>query len=362
MIQVRRYVAPSYAEALIHAKRELGSEAVIVDTRKVETGGFLGFFRRSATELTVAIDTSQTSTTGVQSADTLSRSLVAGVERELSALRTAITEMAGRRSGSEPHTLAGLTGVRREACLQLINLGVAESSAVQLVLGLREGESQAALVLELTRKLGPAGGITILPGKRRVVALVGPTGVGKTTTLAKLAAQFTLEQNLKVGLITADTFRIAAVEQLRTYASILGLPIYPVDTCADIAAALKATNDCDLVLADTGGRSHRDKERMQELRDILAILRPDETHLVISLTANLRDVLEAVEAYTPLGADRLTFTKLDEATAPGMLFTVPIHCGLPVSYITCGQSVPDDIRLPDHTEITSILAGGLSHG
>jgi flagellar biosynthesis protein FlhF len=272
-------------------------------------------------------------------------------------LKQALSRMAER--GMSPAAAIHLRGFGRKVYEDLVARGVDETAAQDI--GQRvtaEGDAgQEAVRKELERLMGPGTPITVQKGQRKVVALIGPTGVGKTTTLAKLAAQFTLERGLKVAMLTSDTFRIAAIEQLRTYAEILGVPMHAVDTPADVAKALQETASCDLVLVDTGGRNHKDAQRMQELRDLLAVLRPDETHLVFSLTANPRDAFEALDYYLPMGVNRLIFTKLDEASAPGLLLNVRMRCNQPVGYVTVGQSVPDDLLPADRADFSKILLG-----
>ena len=359
MMQVRRYVAPSYTEALIRAKNELGTEAIIVDSRKVNVGGFMGLFQRPATELTVAIDLPSRPVPMAPPLAVHTEPSVNWLEREMASLRAAVMQLTERHAQGGD-TGSGLRGARQKAYEALTSHGVDGPVALEIAGRLAEdaADPQAALADEVVRLLGPAQPIQVTPGRRRVVALVGPTGVGKTTTLAKLAAQFTLERGLKVGLITADTFRIAAIEQLRTYADILGIPLHAVDTPAEMATALRETADCELVLADTAGRSHRDPSRVQELRETLAVLRPDETHLVLSLTAHPREAVEVLECYLPLGISKLALTKLDEVCSPSLILSLRMHSDLPLSYVTCGQSVPDDIVAADRAGIGHILTGG----
>lgn len=373
MMQVKRYVAPTFAEALIAAKAELGAEAMIVESKKVHIGGIFGFFRRTVTELTMAVDqpTGQQAR-AAQPAVSVARPVTPAapvveppvatvnlsvLEREMAAMKAMVARLAER--SLSPATVTQLRGYGRRVFEDLVARGVDETAALDI--GQRVGNENDsgpdALRRELSRIMGPAAPIDVRHGERKIVALIGPTGVGKTTTLAKLAAQFTLERGLRVALITSDTFRIAAIEQLRTYADILGVPLYAVDSPADAAHAMQETSRCDLVLVDTGGRNHRDAQRMQELRDLLAVLRPDETHLVFSLTANPKDAFEALDYYLPMGVNRLTFTKLDEASSPGILLNLRMRCNHPVGYLTVGQSVPDDLVPADRADFTKILLG-----
>lgn len=181
-------------------------------------------------------------------------------------------------------------------------------------------------------------------GRPRTIALVGPTGVGKTTTVAKLAATFKLKQNKKVGLITADTYRIAAVEQLRTYAGIIGLPLEVVSGPEELTAALDRMADMDVILIDTAGRSQRNADRLDELAKLVETAQPHETHLVLSSTVSQRVLLEIVERFDQIKTDRLIFTKLDEAVTCGVLLNVAQKVNKPLSYITTGQEVPHQIE------------------
>lgn len=432
MMQVKKYMAPTYAEALILAKNELGTDAVIVDSRKVRVGGLFGLFGREMTELTVAADaqpapyrgprpsaparpaaarpaeagtarpaaaavrpkdvgTTRPSEGAVRPADASPARTdaaarpadpspsrpeaaaaeaaapqgalpggpveLAGLRREMADLKQAVTRLVETRP--DPAALMELKGYGRRVYEQLLDAGVEEGLALSVSrkVGTHATKGRALLRAELARVMGPGAPVQVEQGRRRVVALIGPTGVGKTTTLAKLAAHFSLERGLKVGLITADTFRIAAVDQLRTYADILSLPLYTVERPADVAQALEKTGDADLVLIDTGGRSHKDEERMAELQELLAVAQPDETHLVVSLNTHPKDAHRMLDRYLPLGVNRFIFTKIDETSAPGLLLNIRLRSDLPVSYISTGQSVPDDLTPADTVDYSKLFMG-----
>jgi flagellar biosynthesis protein FlhF len=191
------------------------------------------------------------------------------------------------------------------------------------------------------RAMGP---IAVTPGRRRLAALVGPTGVGKTTTIAKLAAHFRLKQKRNVGLITVDTYRIAAVEQLRTYADIIDLPMQVVSTPREMREAVKRMSGMDLILLDTAGRSPKDDIKIQELKAFLAEAAADEVHLVLSSVASARVLEHTAERFAAVGTTAIIFTKLDEAASFGNLFSAVRSSRLPLSYLTNGQNVPDDIE------------------
>ena len=203
---------------------------------------------------------------------------------------------------------------------------------------------QARLSRLIESELSIAGPIRIVPDTTRVAALVGPTGVGKTTTIAKLAANYRLREKRSVGLITVDTYRIAAVEQLRTYADIIDLPMEVVSTPREMREAVKRLSGLDLILMDTAGRSPRDEIKLQELKAFLSEASADEVHLVLSGVAGERTLIQTAQRFSVVGTTSLIFTKLDEAGGLGNLLPVLRESGLPLSYLTNGQNVPDDIE------------------
>jgi flagellar biosynthesis protein FlhF len=243
-----------------------------------------------------------------------------------------------------------------ELLAELIDAEVPEATARELTEQLRSRGfaptlDRAALRHELlhllARDVSTTGPIPIVVGQCRVVALVGPTGVGKTTTIAKLAANFRLRDRFRVGLITVDTFRIAAVDQLRTYAEIMDLPMEVVSTPREMRAAVSRLADCDVVLIDTAGRSPHDAVQLQQLKTLLSEAGASDIQLVVSAVASLGHLRQVVANFTPLGATSLIITKLDEATGLGNLLPTLQAARLPVSYLTCGQSVPEDIVVAD---------------
>jgi flagellar biosynthesis protein FlhF len=193
--------------------------------------------------------------------------------------------------------------------------------------------------------------------KCRVVALVGPTGVGKTTTIAKLAANYRLREKLRVGLITVDTYRVAAVEQLRTYADIIDLPMEVVATPREMREAVARMSHLDLVLMDTAGRSPRDEIKIQELKSMLGEAEPDDVHLVLSSTAGAKSLVGTTERFAEVGTTAILLTKLDEANSLGHLVSLVRECRLPISYLTDGQNVPDDIQVAERRRLAYMLLG-----
>ena len=181
--------------------------------------------------------------------------------------------------------------------------------------------------------------------------------MGKTTTIAKLAANFRLREKRRVGLITVDTYRIAAVEQLRTYADIIDLPMEIVATPREMHQAVARMADLDLILMDTAGRSPRDEVKIQELKSMLAEASPDEVHLVLSSVTGASSLAKTAEQFAAVGTTALVLTKLDEAASLGNLLTLLRASRLPLSYLTHGQNVPDDIAAADQQRLARVILG-----
>ncbi|PAF32257.1 flagellar biosynthesis protein FlhF [Paenibacillus sp. 7516] len=199
----------------------------------------------------------------------------------------------------------------------------------------------------------------ILPGTR-IVYVAGPTGVGKTTTIAKLAAEQMFKHHRKVGFITSDTYRISAVEQLRTYASILNVPLEVVQSPGDTQRAISRLQDCDLIFMDTAGRNYRNELLVSELQSLLAPVENSETFLVMSMTSKSADMFEITEHFSKYGLDKIIFTKMDETGTCGPMINLLHHFPLKLAYVTNGQNVPDDLLKPDPASLTKQLLGELA--
>jgi flagellar biosynthesis protein FlhF len=237
---------------------------------------------------------------------------------------------------------------------ELIDFVRSELSANELVDGLL---IKTRLAQWLENEIKVTGPVRTDESGHRLVAVVGPTGVGKTTTIAKLAANYRLRERKRVGLITVDTYRVAAVEQLRTYADIIDLPMEVVATPREMREAVARMSHLDLVLMDTAGRSPRDEVRIQELKSMLAEARPDEVHLVLSTTASANAMAATADRFAEVGTTAITLTKLDEATSLGHLISLIRKCPLPIAYLTDGQNVPDDIQVAVADRLASAMLG-----
>jgi flagellar biosynthesis protein FlhF len=252
--------------------------------------------------------------------------------------------------------------------MQLIENQVAEELAGEIIRSLQkqvrpeqfgQPEVMRERLAEHLEKLLPTTG----PIKRtkasgpHVVALIGPTGVGKTTTIAKLAANLKLREKHRIGLITLDTYRIAAVDQLKKYADIIGSPLRVVGNAEDLVDALCGMQDCDFVLIDTAGRSPNDTMKLNELKALLAVAEPDEVHLVLSTTASEACIQLAISRFSEVRADKIIFTKLDEAAHVGVVLNVVCKVNKSLSYVTTGQDVPDDIEVGRGRRLAQLILG-----
>ncbi len=217
------------------------------------------------------------------------------------------------------------------------------------------------LYQKLILKFGKPEGVKLTENRAKVVFFIGPTGVGKTTTVAKLASYFKIEKKKRVAFLTADTYRIAATEQLKTYADIINAPLSIVYTPEDMVEELDKLRDFDLVLVDTAGYSHKNKNQQAEIKKLIEAVPEDfetEVYLVLSATTKYKDLKSIVDAYKEVTDYNIIFTKLDETSAYGNLLNIKMYCGADLSYTTNGQNVPDDMEVFNSQRIVKLLLGG----
>ena len=278
---------------------------------------------------------------------------------------------AARRGGGSDATI-GMSEPLFDAHLRLTEAGVDAALADEIVGKVRDelhageleeiGLVNRGIERALAAQIPAIGAVTLASREQRgralVLAFVGPTGVGKTTTVAKLAAAYKLRHGARVGLITSDTYRIGAVDQLRTYAQIIGVPLVVALSAREIAQACQQLADCDVILMDTAGRSPRDASKLDELATFVQAAAPDETHLVLSAGADQQVMIRAAEKFGALSPDRLIVSKLDEALDFGRLVNVVKATGLPLSYVTTGQEVPDHIEPANPDRFARLILGG----
>jgi flagellar biosynthesis protein FlhF len=291
------------------------------------------------------------------------------LRNEISSLRTMVESLLQRTAGTSQR--ADLPEALAKLYTQLIEQQVSDEIAYRVVDDVKaeltpEQLGNAQVVRErLTQKLEQLLPANLSHGVARAtkgtgcrsICLIGPTGVGKTTTIAKLAAAFKLRQRQKVGLITIDTYRIAAVDQLRTYANIIGVPLKVVLTPTELVAAMKEFADCDTVLIDTAGRSQADQLKLNELAQFIVAGKPTEVHLVLSSTTTQEAMEAALERFAAVRVDQIIFTKLDEAVSFGVLLNVARIAARALSYVTTGQDVPDNIEVGQPRRLARLILG-----
>lgn len=210
-------------------------------------------------------------------------------------------------------------------------------------------------------KFGQSDSINLAGKKPKIIFFIGPTGVGKTTTIAKIASRYKVEEGMKVAFLTADTYRIAATEQLRVYANILDAPMSVIYTVEEMNAAIQRLGDYELIFVDTAGFSHKNEAQCEDMRRLLAGLDGSydkETYLVLSATTKYSDLVQITDVYREIADYKLIFTKLDETSTYGNILNVKLHSGALLSYMTTGQNVPDDIEEFDTQKIVKKLLGG----
>jgi flagellar biosynthesis protein FlhF len=375
----KTYRAKTMKEALTRVRRDLGADAVILAAREVRRHRLFGLGVRAVVEVTATdrmppeVAIAGTNPEGAvrpgvgatpQAAPAASSpALQARFGEQLSRLHAMVETLS--RHGRIDHLLPDLPAELVPIYSQLIEADVPEVLTRRLVRHVAESlepdqfdqtESIRAALCEAVAQCIPvAPPIQSILGTRRIVALVGPTGVGKTTTVAKLAANFKLAHGVRVGLVTVDTYRIAAVEQLKTYAEIIDLPLAVVNDPSEMTRALDELGAVDLVFIDTAGRSPRDEVKIRELAEFLLQARPDEVHLVLSAVAGQRSLRAAVDRFAMVRIDRLILTKLDEADSLGGVLAVLGMSSRPISYLTTGQAVPDDIEPADRMRLARLI-------
>ncbi len=385
-MKVKKYHAPSMAEAMKKVRVELGDNAVILNSKVIHKGGFLGLFKKKNIEVIAAIDPEakvgkpepkefkkelqnieipKITQNVVPTESGQTKETSEKVEKELSELKQMIQTL----SSKSPYAHFSLE--IQEILLYLQNHDVNVALLNRLGKFLEGKTEQNSQSNELNKELFikwskyfirneikefPHGGIQY---NKKYVNVIGPTGVGKTTTLAKMAAEAVIENRKKIGFITTDTYRIAAIEQLKTYAQLLSVPVEVVYKISDFEKAKEKFADYDLVFIDTAGRNFREAKYVHDLNEIINFNEEMESFLVLSLTSKERDLQSIIAQFSTITIDRFIFTKLDETSSYGTMFNLMTEYKTGAAYVTTGQSVPEDIKEVDSEMLTNLLFEGL---
>ena len=357
---MRRFTALDVPQAILMVKKSLGDDAIILKTRKVRKGGLLSFLAREMVEVTAASPdrnpaspTPPTDRAGDARRQLQAHPAIESVRElrdEIGDLKGQIRELTDqvkfdRMPSLPPHVArrymdmvqAGMDERTAKELTQEVNLRFMGEQLEDKTLVDRELSGMIAARIPIRRLPATAG------SRARVVALIGPTGVGKTTTMAKLVTSYRFWGRTPTTLVSADTYRVAALEQLKTFAAIAGLPMEAVYQPAAMKNVLARHQDKSAIFIDTAGRSQADTAKLEELASFLDAAAPDDVLLCLALATRLEDQLDVVERYRRLNPTGIIFTKLDESRGLGIIPAVLRAASLPATYFTCGQNVPDDI-------------------
>ena len=383
-MKVKKYTARTEAEAITSVKEELGLDAIVLSIKKIQPKGWFAFLRKPHVEVTAAYDVKppETAPKAVARADvkvdetgSYPTRLVYGQQRKITDLENALpkedifNDFPGPvLAAPKPETGRGYeNAVVRSFYDSLLAQGVEAGVTDYLLNDAAQLDAEEADVGLISRVVynniinvlnKPGSGNDETDTGCRVHIFMGPTGVGKTTTIAKLLSDLVLNHNLRIGLITADTYRIAAVEQLRTYAEILSVEVGVAYSARDFAECMESLKTkYDMILVDTAGRSHKNTANLNELSELLESCPNAQKHLVLSLTTKYEDLLGIVESYLTISDFDIIFTKMDETLDLGSVLNICYYFNKKVSYLTNGQNVPDDIEPLEPEKIAKALLG-----
>ena len=414
---VKKFLASTEEEAVLLAKAELGDDVTIMNTKKIEPHGFWRFFKKTSVEITAAVDDNireekkedipdfsklqQAIQQSQPAPDSKAAKKEADIEQLIRAKQVILDyeDESVQRENDRVDIEQRLTNLQdllekqlntkreeekeekekvvdqKQAYLDLIRKQLIDSEVeacyVEQIIEEIEGSLTNNTTLDnilanvyqkIVLKIGTPHLIDLRTKRTKYIFFIGPTGVGKTTTIAKIASTMKISKKTKVALITSDTYRIAAIEQLKTYANILGVPLKVIYSPEEMEKAKEELSDFDLVLVDTAGRSHNNHEQQEDIGNILRTI-PEgerEVFLVLSATTKYRDLVNISKSYSEICKYNLIFTKLDETDTVGNIFNIHILTGAPLSYTTWGQNVPDDIGKIDAQKIAKQLLGGNS--
>ncbi len=413
---IKKFVGKTEKEAVEAAKKELGDGLVVMNVREVKPRGVLSFLKKRQMEVTVALEEEGDQTIQIKKdireavqtvkniADSANRTTVSrqtmpaayadtsgNIEKKLENLQILLENQLNREEaaaasddsygdadrspeGDKQEDNGKKENAEQEKFFKLlyntmIENEVDEKFANQIIEDAGRSSKPnipfdyilAGIYQKMVLKFGKSNGIVPADKGPKAVFFMGPTGVGKTTTIAKIASSFVVDDKKKAALITTDTYRIAAAEQLHTYANILEVPFRVIYTADELAQAILDFKDFDYVFVDTAGHSHQNEDQMEKLRELFSAAEKIcdyQAFLVLSATTKYRDLLKIAESYGEVAEYQLIFTKLDETSTLGNLINVKLHMDTPIAYVTCGQNVPDDIEYFNPQKTVKQILGG----
>lgn len=331
---IKKYVADTLEEAMFLMKHELGDNTVIINKKYIRKPGIKGLLGKKSIEVTVAVDNSKKDN--------------GDIRKEVDELKNLISNIVSNKEDDKSI---------EKIIKNLEDLDVNKKTIDNLVINIKEmkkvsDNTSKNLITVLENSINISS--TKMEGK---VILVGPTGVGKTTTIAKIAGNLSFVEKKKVGIITIDTYRIGAVEQLKIYSEIMNIPFKTVISPTEMESAIDEFKDCDVILIDTTGRSCKNLMQISELRAFIDNAKTENIHLVVSCTTKDKDIEAIINSYKTLNFNNVIITKLDETTTYGPLLNILNYANKPLSYITLGQSVPDDILRPSKEKLIKLILG-----
>lgn len=385
---IKKYVASTMKEALSKIGKELGKDAVIISQRAIRKPGIKGLFSPKVVEITAAVESKSNDLSWddkeINSKSILPVDIVKNDELELrqevETMKSLINSYFSTQSNNsinEEIKLEELDNKNKEeselqqekannseiyfkeAKERLRELDISKDIVEELIETIKINK-QVSSIDEIMNGIKEQLGATIKIDSSEIngtIALVGPTGVGKTTTIAKLAGELALIKKKKVGLVTVDTYRIGAVEQLKTYADIMNIDFKVVFSLAEMEEAINSMKECDVILLDTTGRSSKNTMQVLELKAFLDRAKVDNAYLVVSATTKSGDMDIIANGFSNIKYKGLILTKLDETSTYGSILNICRRTEVPIKFITVGQNVPDDIKVPLEDEIIKLVLG-----
>lgn len=367
-MRIKKILANSYPEALTRVKEELGEDALVLKTRSIKFGQEGGGQGASMVEITAAMEDASHSAnvlTVAEEPEANSPTSLGGGQTFLNSengdreLRSLIYTLLSQTDRAKS---MGLHSEQLHTYQNLVGRGIDERLAARVFEAMNQESPETAVdmnrmakhVGDAFRFAGPIQLDTIGP---KIVALLGPTGSGKTTTAAKLAARFALLERKKVVLVSLDTFRLGALEQLQIYGDLMRVPVEMATDRNEFLQILNRHQDVDLILIDTMGRNPRDEQYVSELKQIFGAAPNLETHLVQSATAQESVFEHSLKQFQPVGVDRIVLTKIDEGMQFGHVYNIAARHSVPFSYFTNGQRVPEDIEVAARDGVIRLIFG-----